>query len=103
MPDAAVTYLSNRTRFSAARAQAALAGSGIECPPLHSYAWKVWDYWERHLDPEALTERNLRAALDGKVVLVTGASSGIGRAVAAHVARHGARRSRCHDPISSRR
>ena len=35
-------------------AQAALEGTGIACPPLHTYAWKVWDYWERRLDPEAL-------------------------------------------------
>jgi NAD(P)-dependent dehydrogenase (short-subunit alcohol dehydrogenase family) len=91
IPAAAVDYLSSRATFSADRAQAALAGSGVECPPLRGYAWKVWDHWERHLDPEALTEANLRAALMGKIVLVTGASSGIGRAVAEAVGRHGAR------------
>src|SRR4029077_12236730 len=71
--------------------QVALAGSGIECPPLHTYAWKIWDYWERHLDSEALTERNLRGVLQDRVVVVTGASSGIGRATAQLVGRHGAR------------
>jgi NAD(P)-dependent dehydrogenase (short-subunit alcohol dehydrogenase family) len=91
IPEAAVAYVSNRATFPCERAQAALAGSGIECPPLRRYAWRIWDHWERHLDPEVLTEANLRAALAGRVVLVTGASSGIGRAVAAQVGRHGGR------------
>ena len=83
-------FLENRARFTADNTLAALEGSGIECPPLQSYAWRLWDYWERHLDPEAPTERNYRAALEGKVVIVTGASSGIGRAVAVECGRHGA-------------
>ena len=52
IPDAAFTYMDYPATFDATDAQAALAGSGVSCPPLHEYAWKVWDYWERHLDPQ---------------------------------------------------
>ena len=91
IPEPALQYVSNRAKFTCENAQSALEGTGIACPPLHAYAWKVWDYWERRLDPEALTERNLRAVLQDRVVLVTGASSGIGRATAELAGRHGAK------------
>ena len=91
IPEAALGYVNSRARFKADNTLAALQGTGIAPPPLKSYAWKIWDYWERHLDPEALTPRNLRAALEDRVVVVTGASSGIGRATALEMGRHGAR------------
>jgi len=90
IPAAALDYMNNRARFSSRNTEAALAGSGIECPRLPSYAWKLWDYWERHLDRQAPTPENLRGMLEDKVVLITGASSGIGRATARAVGRYGA-------------
>ncbi len=91
VPEEALRFASSRARFTCEKAQSALEGTGVSCPPLHTYAWKVWDYWERHMDPEALTETNLRMALQDRVVVVTGASSGIGRATAQLLAGHGAR------------
>jgi NAD(P)-dependent dehydrogenase (short-subunit alcohol dehydrogenase family) len=91
IPEPALQYVSNRAKFTCDKGLAALQGTGVECPSLHTYAWKIWDYWERHLDSEALTERNLRGVLQDRVVVVTGASSGIGRATAQLVGRHGAK------------
>ena len=90
IPEAAFTYMDYPATFDATEAQAALSGSGIVCPPLHDYAWKVWDYWERHLDPQLPTPANVRRVVGERVVVVTGASSGIGRAVCSHLAASGA-------------
>ena len=89
IPEAAFKYMDYPARFDASAATAVLEPAGVSCPPLHTYAWKVWDYWERHLDPELPTPGNLRRMVSGKVVLVTGASSGIGRALANQLAGSG--------------
>ena len=90
IPPAVLNFVNYPTHFDSSNAQAALAGSGIEVPPLESYAERVWDYWERNLDPDLFRDRSLSAAVRGKVVLVTGASSGIGKATAVKVADAGA-------------
>ena len=90
IPPIALKYMDYPARFDAAEAQAVLQGSGISVPPLRDYAWKVWDWWERHLDPDLPTPRNVRRKIEGKVVVITGASSGIGRAVATALAPSGA-------------
>jgi NAD(P)-dependent dehydrogenase (short-subunit alcohol dehydrogenase family) len=90
IPPAVLNYVNYPTSFDSTEAQAVLAGSGIEAPPLESYAPRVWDYWERNLDPDLFKDRSLSAAVRGKVVLVTGASSGIGKATAVKVADAGA-------------
>ena len=79
------------TRYDNREAAKALKGSGIKVPPLESYAAKLWDYWERNLDPDLFIDRSLAGRVRGKVVVVTGASSGIGRATALKLAEAGAR------------
>src|ERR1700710_1288758 len=90
LPADVLTYVDYPTRFDSLATQEALAGSGIEVPALESYAARIWDYWERNLDPDLFKDRSLAGAVRGKVVLITGASSGIGRATAVKVADAGA-------------
>jgi NAD(P)-dependent dehydrogenase (short-subunit alcohol dehydrogenase family) len=68
-----------------------LRPAGIVVPPFEDYAWRLWDYWERHLDPALFVDRSLRGAVGGKRVLVTGGSAGIGKAIALKVAQAGAK------------
>ncbi len=90
LPDDIFTFVNWPTRYDRRDLDAALKGSGIECPNLHDYAWRLWDYWERHLDPDLFIDRSLKGTVGGKVVLVTGGSSGIGLAAAHKFAEAGA-------------
>ncbi len=125
IPRAVLTFANWPTHFDSRQAQVALAGTGISVPPLSAYADRLWDYWERHLDPDLFRDRtllgaargrmgvtsgaaqileqqvpdelmrlgrrlrgnvSLEKAARGRVVLVTGASSGIGRSAALKIA-----------------
>lgn len=90
VPEDMLTFINFPTRYDCRETTAALKGSGIDCPKLPDYAWRLWDYWERHLDPSLSIDRSLRGTVAGKVVLVTGGSSGIGLAAAAKFAQAGA-------------
>ena len=79
------------TRYDNREATKALRGSGIAVPPLESYAYRLWDYWERNLDPDLFIDRSLSGRVKGKVVVVTGGSSGIGQATAHKLAEAGAK------------
>lgn len=90
LPEDILSFMNWPTRYDRRELDAVLKGSGIECPNLHDYAWRLWDYWERHLDPDLFIDRSLRGTVGGKVVLVTGGSSGIGLAAAHKFAEAGA-------------
>ncbi len=125
IPRQVLLYVNYPTHFDSRQTQAALAGTDIGVPPLEAYAGKLWDYWERHLDPDLFRDRtlmgaargragliggisqiieqqipdelmrlgrrlqgnvSLQKAVRGRVVMVTGASSGIGKSAALKIA-----------------
>jgi NAD(P)-dependent dehydrogenase (short-subunit alcohol dehydrogenase family) len=90
LPEDMMNFVNYPTRFDCRETLKALEGSDIRCPNLRDYAWRLWDYWERHLDPDLFIDRSLKGSVGGKVVLVTGGSSGIGLAAAKKFAEAGA-------------
>ncbi|MDQ3677909.1 MAG: SDR family oxidoreductase, partial [Actinomycetota bacterium] len=89
IPDAVVEHMTLKPQFDTRDTERALDGSGIEVPELHTYADKLWDYWERNLDPDLFKDSSFEAQVNGRTVVITGASSGIGRATALKVAAAG--------------
>ncbi len=76
--------------FTSVNTAEALRGTGITVPEFASYAPQLWRYWAEHLDPDRARRDDPAGPLVGKHVIITGASSGIGRASAIAVAERGA-------------
>ncbi|MGO8798106.1 MAG: SDR family oxidoreductase [Roseiarcus sp.] len=89
LPDEILSFVNYPTRFDSRETERLLAPTGISVPPLEDYAWRLWDYWERRLDPDLFVDRSLRGRVAGRVVLITGGSSGIGLAAAFRLAAAG--------------
>ena len=89
IPDQVIEHAGFTCSFDTAESEHALAGTGIAVPPLADYAPVLWDYWERKMDPDRFKSRSLEAAINGRTVVITGASSGIGRSTALKVAASG--------------
>ena len=97
IPPSAMKFLTFPTEYDNSRAKAPLEGTGIAAPELESYIQQLWDFWENHLDPDRGERKDelqplptLPERVEGKVVMVTGATSGIGKASALKLARAGA-------------
>ena len=91
IPKDVFQFINWPTRYDNRETVKALKGSGISVPALDTYAPKLWDYWERNLDPDLFIDRTLAGRVKDKVIVITGASSGIGRATAIKMAVAGAK------------
>ncbi len=90
LPPGAAALFNWHTRFESRMTRKALKGSGLEVPKLETYADRLWDYWERNLDPDLFIDHSLEGNVRGKVVVITGGGSGIGLATAQRLAGAGA-------------
>jgi NAD(P)-dependent dehydrogenase (short-subunit alcohol dehydrogenase family) len=110
IPEESLKFIGYPTRFDSSKTRKLLAKSGIECPPFESYADVIWGYWEQNMAGHGpgrrrgkpvwaraveqavggSNPRRLKRAAEGKVVVVTGASSGIGHDCAIKLAEAGA-------------
>ena len=61
VPRSVLQFINYPTRFDSTATQKILDKAKIRVPALEDYAWRLWDYWERHLDPDLSIDRSLRA------------------------------------------
>jgi NAD(P)-dependent dehydrogenase (short-subunit alcohol dehydrogenase family) len=89
IPADTLSFINYPVRFDCRDTLKALEGTKIAVPDLESYAYKLWDYWERNLDPDLFIDHTLKGQITGKVILITGGTSGIGQATAMKIAAAG--------------
>ena len=91
VPLAVLSYAWNRALFDDKNARKALSGTGVRCPDLKDYAKQIWSYWEMYLDYDRRVPHRLTRKLSGRIVMITGASSGIGFVTAKKLSAAGAK------------
>ena len=90
IPPEVIDHVTFASDFTSRKTREALRGTGISAPEFSSYAKNLWVYWAAHLDPQRARHDDPAGKLVDRVVVITGASSGIGKALALALAEEGA-------------
>jgi thioester reductase-like protein len=91
IPRRLIGYFGHSTEYSCEETLKALAGSGIEVPPLESYAVRLWEFWEKNLSRMPARNARLARAVEGKRVLIAHAGCRLETSVAQQLAASGAK------------
>ncbi|MFB9904994.1 SDR family oxidoreductase [Allokutzneria oryzae] len=86
VPPEVLPHMTFSATFDRSNTDSALGD--LRQPEFGEYAGLLWRYWQRRMDPDRA--RRSRDGLRGRRIVITGSSSGIGRATALQVARMGA-------------
>ena len=92
IPRESFAYLTYPTHFDSTKTQRGAGRLGHRGAAVrHATPRHLWEYWERTYSPDRRKDKQLARAIKGKTVMITGASSGIGRATALRVGAAGGR------------
>ena len=66
IPPEVLEFVNFATRFDARDTPARARGHRHRSAAARHYAWRLWDYWERNLDPDLFLDRSLRRRVGGQ-------------------------------------
>jgi hypothetical protein len=60
LPEDMFTFVNYPTRFDCRETWPRSRAAASPARTCNDYAWRLWDYWERHLDPDLFIDRSLQ-------------------------------------------